>query len=229
MAALGEMSSGIAHEINNPLAIISGKASHIRRTAEGLAPPNEVLIKDADTINRMIERTSKIINGLKAFARDGERDPFVFESLDTIVQDTLALCQSKFANHEIEVKYEPLEKSLVLECRPIQISQVLLNLLGNAADAIERLPTKWIRIETSELGDWIEMRVIDSGAGIEPSLREKIVMPFFTTKEVGKGTGLGLSISSGIIKNHGGSLTVDPSCVNTCFTIKIPKKQSQAA
>ena len=225
MALLGEMSSGIAHEINNPLTIIRGKAQQIERlTARGAIEP-ENLMKDAAIIYTTVDRIAKIIRGLKTFARDGGGDPFVHQSISAIVDDTLSLCQSRFQSSGIHVYTDPISETLLLECRPTQISQVLLNLLNNALDAVAGLDEKWVRISISSLEDKIQIRVIDSGKGIPAELREKITHPFFTTKEVGKGTGLGLSISLGIARAHKGNLEVDSSSKNTCFLLELPKRQ----
>jgi signal transduction histidine kinase len=112
---------------------------------------------------------------------------------------------------------------VVLLCRPTQISQVILNLLNNAFDAVKALNEKWVLLEVACLGtDWIQIRVTDSGAGIAESLATKIMEPFFTTKEIGKGTGLGLSISKGIVETHGGRFFLDRSFTHTSFVIEFP-------
>jgi len=100
--------------------------------------------------------------------------------------------------------------------------------LNNAHDAIAARAEKWIKISVVDGNGFLEIKVTDSGTGISAEIREKIFQPFFTTKEIGKGTGMGLSISSGIIKNHCGELRVDEKCPNTCFSIRLPKKQLRA-
>jgi signal transduction histidine kinase len=119
-----------------------------------------------------------------------------------------------------------LEYTGDLDCREVQLSQVILNLLNNAFDAISELPNKWVHLESRMNEGIIEIRVIDSGSGIPEELREKILQPFFTTKEVGQGTGLGLSISKGIIESHGGTLSIDIKSQNTCFVIQIPQAKT---
>ena len=100
----------------------------------------------------------------------------------------------------------------------------MVNLLNNAADAVSFLDEKWVKIEIQEMNGKIEILVTDSGQGIPEEIREKILEPFFTTKEIGEGTGIGLSISQNIIRNHSGSLSVNSDCKNTQFIIKLPKK-----
>lgn len=107
---------------------------------------------------------------------------------------------------------------------PSQISQVLLNLISNAADAVEGLDEKWIRIElSSEATELAKIRVVDSGSGIDPKLAHKIMEPFFTTKPTDKGTGLGLSIAKGIVDDHRGTLYIEAGSKNTSFAILLPK------
>lgn len=118
-----------------------------------------------------------------------------------------------------------VREGLEVECRPTQISQVILNLLNNAHDAIGSLEEKWVMVSVTEIENDIEIRVTDSGSGIPEHVRMKIMEPFFTTKPVGKGTGLGLSVSLGILKAHRGSLVVDTESKNTCFVLRFPRLQ----
>ena len=117
---------------------------------------------------------------------------------------------------------ETIPDEVKVKCRPVQISQVIINLIGNACDAIESLPDKWIKIGIRNASGPIVLFVMDSGRGIPESIAKKIFQPFFTTKDVGKGTGLGLSISKGIMDAHGGSISVDFECENTCFLLSFP-------
>ena len=106
------------------------------------------------------------------------------------------------------------------------MSQVILNLLNNAFDAIENKDEKWVEVQTLQNKNWVEIRVSDCGHGIPKEIQDKILQPFFTTKEVGKGTGLGLSISKGIIESHGGDLTIDNEAKNTTFVARIPLEEA---
>jgi signal transduction histidine kinase len=114
---------------------------------------------------------------------------------------------------------------LTIECRPTEISQILLNLLNNAFDAVFSLSEKWVELQVEELPDEIRIQVTDSGSGISKGIREKLMQPFFTTKEPGKGTGLGLSISNRIALKHHGKIYLDESCKNTRFVLVLPKRQ----
>lgn len=229
MAALGEMSSGLAHEINNPLAIISAKAQRVKQLLrKGNANPEE-LIAQTDSISDTVKRIAKIVKGLRQFARDGEKDPFASTSISVIINDTLTFCETRFKNHEIELRKKGFDHDILIDCRSVQISQVLLNVLNNAHDAIEKLDEKWIELELQETENEIRILVTDSGPGIPIELRDKLMQPFFTTKDIGKGTGLGLSLSKGLIEDHSGKFYFDFSSPKTRVVIELPKKQAAAS
>lgn len=228
MSSLGEMASGIAHEINTPLAVIALRVVLLKEAcnAENFAVVGRKMVMDACTIiERTTHRIAKIITGLRAFARDGASDPFQYTDIQSIIDDTLDLCGEKFRSSGVDLQLEVPERKLFLSCRSTQISQVLLNLLSNSFDAIETSEQKWIKIKALDLGEEIELSVADSGQGIAPAIRSKLAQPFFTTKDVGKGTGLGLSISRGIVMDHGGRLFLDEQSENTRFVIVLPKNQ----
>lgn len=223
MAALGEMSGGIAHEINNPLAIIIGKTELLLKFIDKFDEKKDLFIKDLDVIKRTALRISKIIKGLRSFSRNAENDPMINAQLKTIIEETLDLCRQKFTNSGIEIRAEI--DDVTINCRPVEISQVFMNLFSNSFDAISPFEDKWISIKTKMDDKSIKVYFTDSGKGIPSTLADKMFQPFYTTKEAGKGTGLGLSISATIIKNHGGSLSYDKSAVNTSFCLELPYAQ----
>lgn len=225
MSSLGEMSAGIAHEINNPLAILSGKAQQIASAADRNLLNPATIKKHAVQIQETAERIATIIKGLRTFARDGSQDPFVLSSVAQIIQDTLALCATRFSHHDVTLTLADIPPRLEIDCRPSQIAQVLHNLLNNSFDAVMGRDEKWVRIELLNSESTLRIDVVDSGPGIKPELSEKIMQPFFTTKEDGKGTGLGLSIAQGIIENHAGRLSLNRTHPHTCFSILLPKRQ----
>ncbi len=226
MAALGEMSGGIAHEINNPLTVIQARAFQLNQMIEANAIDPQKIQQAAEAISRTAEKIGRIIKSLRAFARDGAYDPYELVPVKNLINETLEFCRTRFFHHSIEIEVENIPEDLEIECRQVQIGQVLLNLLNNSFDALAEYPEKWIRIQVIDLDEKVEIRVKDSGTGIPTQIIDKIMHPFFTTKEVGKGTGLGLSISSGIIKSHGGELYVDTLSPNTTFVIRLPKMQN---
>lgn len=221
MASLGEMASGVAHEINNPLAIIQGKVKVITMILEDLNINQPMLFQEVQKIKLTTDRIEKIVKGLRNFSRASNNDPFEPTPLQKIVNETLDLCQEKFKANGIKLKIQDIPDTQII-CRASQISQVLINLLNNSSDAIELLSEKWIEIKF-EIKDrnQISIFVTDSGPGIPRDHLEKIMEPFFTTKEVSKGTGLGLSIARSIIESHKGQLWVDTSYPNTRFVIEL--------
>jgi signal transduction histidine kinase len=224
MSTLGEMASGIAHEINNPVAIIRGHAQVLHSAVEAGTLSRERIALAADKIDKTCVRIARIIDSLKAFAREGEFEPVTPTSASRIQSDTIEFCQARLQSHGVELRFSPVPDSLILECRSVQITQVLLNLVNNAFDACHSGVPKWIAIDVADLGDTVEFSVSDGGLPIPPEIREKMMLPFFTTKEPGKGTGLGLSISKSIAEYHRGSLSLDLASPVTRFVFRIPKR-----
>lgn len=223
MALLGEMAAGIAHEINNPLAVINSIIYQVRKRVEG--NDLEKIPERLDKMQATVMRITRIISGLRTFARDGEKDPFQSCGLKKIIDETLELAAERLKNLEIQLRIDDIPETFMLDCRATQLSQVILNLVGNARDAIQGLPQRWIHIGFSEKNNIVQLFVEDSGNGIPMEVQEKMFRPFFTTKEVGVGTGLGLSISIGIIQSHHGKMYIDNNSKNTRFVIEIPKFQ----
>lgn len=223
MSALGEMASGIAHEINNPLAVIMGKAQLSQKILSSANVQLEKVIENQEMIIKVSKRIVKIINGLKSFARDSTSDPMVMISIEQILDETLALCHERLIKENISFKFDnKVNDEYQLNGRPTQISQVILNLLSNSIDANEGKETKWINLSLEIIDHNMVIRVTDSGNGIPDEVAKKIMQPFFTTKDIGKGTGLGLSISKGIVEAHNGKFYYDSASSNTSFVIELP-------
>lgn len=227
MASLGEMAAGIAHEINNPLAIIVAKGEFLKEFINSDNLDKDMLNNLSDKICETALRIAKIISGLRTFSRDASSDPYKPVKVEQILQDSFSLCKEKLKFHHVEIDFPNVEDGLSIECRSVQIVQVIVNLINNAYDAIAEYEEKWIKIGFEDHGESVSFAVIDSGKGIPKDLRDKLMEPFFTTKEVGKGTGLGLSISRGIIEDHNGKFEIDADCENTKFVITLPKEQVQ--
>lgn len=221
LATLGEMAAGLAHEVNNPLTIIFG---YIRILEEELLSHEnnyEVMLKHVGLIKNAAQRAAKIVTNLKDFARDGSGDPFLDLPASQLISAVLDLCNERFKKNGIRLELDIVNDPNVY-CRKIELSQVLLNLLFNAFDAIEEIKEKWVKITAKEHKQYVEICIIDCGPGIPSDIAEKIFMPFFTTKKVGLGTGIGLSISQRIVLNHGGELFYDSSSNNTKFVVRLP-------
>lgn len=221
LATLGEMAGGVAHEINNPLTIVQGKAAILLRQVAKGSPDMAFLTKELQNIVRTTERIAKIVKGLRSFSRDSNDDPMIETSAAQIIEEVLDLSRERFKNHDVELRLN-IGAEAKIPCRSTQIGQILMNLLNNGHDAILHSDIRWVEIATEVKGDFFYFHVTDSGHGIPAEVAARMMQPFFTTKEVGKGTGLGLSISLGIAKDHGGTLFYDGTHPHTRFTLCIP-------
>ena len=224
LSSLGEMAGGIAHEINNPLSIILMRSHLLVEMVDSGKTSAEKLKEGLTKIGETALRISKIVKSLRAFARVQDNDPFVPKNVSEIVDETLEFIQARAKNQEIDLRSRINFKGEI-DCRPVEISQVILNLLTNAYDAVEGTSKPWIEIAVEEDETSIQISVTDSGAGIPSEIQSKIWNPFYTTKAVGKGTGLGLSVSRTLIERHGGTLAIDPHSKHTRFVICVPKTQ----
>lgn len=221
LSAVGEVSANIAHEIRNPLAAIQLQAQLlIHRGSSGALTPDSA-ISAAEKIEATARKIGKIISGLLSLSRDAENDPPEPVEIDSLIGETLEFCEENLSRKGIALERTGGRENIYVSCRPVQISQVLLNLINNARDAIESLEERWIRVSTQVKGGFVEISVEDSGTGLSPKARSRIMEPFYTTKKNGKGTGLGLSISRQILERHGGELRLADTR-NTCFVVKLP-------
>jgi two-component system sensor histidine kinase DctS len=174
-------------------------------------------------------RIKKIIEGLQYFAHEDSDMHRVNSSLSSIVNEVLNLCSEKLKNHNVVFinKQNDFRNDPAIYCHPVQISQVLLNLINNAHDAVLFSKEKHIELESSIREKEVILRVSDSGPGIPLEIRDKIFEPFFTTKTIGSGMGLGLSISKGIIESHGGRIELNTHGGLTTFLVFLPLSESK--
>ncbi|HEY6091159.1 MAG TPA: ATP-binding protein [Gemmatimonadales bacterium] len=222
LAAMGQLVSGVAHEINNPAAIISGFAQTL--LLEQLSPDQR------ETVQMMYDeatRIGRITSNLLAFARAGSKERTLVD-LNEIVRRTYALRSYHLTTLNITVKLELDESSPRTWANGSEMQQMLLNLLINAEQALmEVAEHREITLRTRTAGaggDWVQLEVADTGPGIPPEIREKIFDPFFTTKPEGTGTGLGLSICYGIVHDHGGRIAVSSAPgQGAVFTIEMQR------
>jgi len=218
LSGIGEFVAGVAHELNNPLTTVMG-FSELLKQADA-KPEHERFL---DMIHKSALRCQKIVQNLLSFARrhPPERKLSNLNELLTGAVEFLQY-QLRTSNIEVTTQLSPdLPKALV---DPHQIQQVFLNIINNARQAIEaHQPTGMIRISTELCGRFARILFKDNGPGISEANLSKVFDPFFTTKEAGKGTGLGLSLCYGIIKEHGGSVTVhSPAGQGATFVIELP-------
>jgi len=220
MAAVGQLVSGVAHELNNPLTSIAGLSELLleqERVPEAAREHLQVIHEQAD-------RAGRIVANLLTFARKGAPEQAAVD-LDDVAERTTLLIQAELKLRDIALERASGDPVIVRGDR-YELQQVLLNLLTNAVHALSDLPPgapRRIRVETGHDGERAYVRVADTGPGIPPALHSQIFTPFFTTKQPGQGTGLGLSISYGIVESHGGRLSHAPAeGGGSVFTILLP-------
>jgi len=229
LSSLGQMAGGIAHEINTPLGAILMNAELIQKLNSAQPNPNPQIAKRTEAVVAICDKIKKIILGLKQLTKKSSDEEVRPVTLQSIIGDTLELCSEKFKNSGIDLQVAADYSNIEVSANPVQISQILLNLLNNSYDAISGSESPWIRIEANIFPSQIEFSVTDSGKGIPDKVLENIFHPFFTTKDFGKGMGLGLSISKGIMNQHKGDLLYDRLSPNTKFTMVFPTGTSEKA
>ena len=224
LATLGELTTGVAHELNNPLNNIGLYVGNvIDRIELGELSPESAL-EDLEKAMEQVRKATEIISHLRTFGRAA---PVTFEAVDVdeVIERALSLMQEQLRLRAIDVDLDLCPGELVVQGNPIQLEQVFINLLTNARDALDEVPEeqKNIRIVSSLERDRIRIVFEDTGPGIPDDVAKRVFDPFFTTKEVGTGTGLGLSITYSIVKEHGGeiALSTTPGGGAT-FTVEMP-------
>lgn len=230
MLALGEMAGGVAHEINTPLAVMMMRIEQLQEAVQDGEYQEKDVLSTLLILKNTTDRISKIVTGLRLFARDGRRTVAQSVVVTEIVDDTLSFCGERFKSLGVTVEKDYsqwTDSQQLVECRSVEISQILLNLLNNAFDVAVARPEKWIRIELIPTDDYMELAVRDAGS-VPQDVRSRLMNPFFTTKGVGKGTGLGLSISRGLAEGHSGKLFLDEQSAQTRFVLRLPWTQPKA-
>jgi two-component system NtrC family sensor kinase len=238
MASIGVMAAGIAHEINNPTSFISGNIQTFERfwpdleqllqsdlaQEEGNAEKHQFILEEVpsliDGIKSGVHRISKIVKGLKSFVH--QREPVHANcNIAELVDESIHLTNNVLKR--ISVQNEICSEVPMVRADGQKIQQVLINLMVNAAHAMEKSQKATLILTAEPKDKFVELHIQDSGPGIPEEMLDKIWMPFFTTKEVGKGTGLGLHICRDIMEEHGG--TIDATNTpggGACFTMRIP-------
>jgi len=225
MSAIGQLIAGVAHDLNNPLASVVGFSDLLGEAAD--VPPR--LAEPLAVIRQEAERASAIVRNLLSFARrqEGERQ---LQSIRPILESTHQLLKNQLLAARIELTLEFEPGLPEVEVHANQIKQVFVNIINNAAQAITSTRAKEgggkIQIVTKCEPDGLSVNISDNGPGIPEAVAQRVFEPFFSTKSEGEGTGLGLSICLGIVKEHGGSMTVDPGGAGggrgATFTVELP-------
>lgn len=224
LASLGEMATGLAHELNQPLQAIMGFSQEMLLT-EQFTPSGKEFMNDIVNASRTM---AEIIKSLRSFARQSGEE-LAQTSVEHVIAESVRLMKHHLMQKGIDVETQIIQALPLVEANPIQFEQVLINMISNARDAIEQAfestGTKRGKIEiiAARKAELIEIKVRDNGCGMDETTKQKIFDPFFTTKEVGKGTGLGMSISYGILKKMHAEISIQSEVgKGTEFTIIIP-------
>lgn len=232
MTTLGEMATGVAHELNQPLAILKTISNLLARKMGRNQPIEPQMLQEiAEGISTHVDRAGKIIDHMREFGRKSDLRTMPVQ-VNNVLRRGFDFFSQQLNVRNIQVRWELQEDLPMIMADSNRLEQVIINLLINARDAIEE---KWgqrramngeksITITTCEKDETVVIEICDTGKGIPNSIRAKLFEPFFTTKDVGKGTGLGLSISYGIVKDYGGVIRASSTGdQGACFTITFPK------
>ncbi|MBV9691746.1 MAG: GHKL domain-containing protein [Ktedonobacteraceae bacterium] len=228
LATLGELTAGVAHELNNPLNNIGLFVGNAIDFIElGVADANsEVVQQELHSAMQQVRKATEIISHLRTFGRAApvSREPV---SIEQVVHSAISLMQEQLRLRQIAVNLHFPPEEVTIMGNPIRLEQVFINLLTNARDALANAAHKEIRITCTVNADMVNISFCDSGPGIPVELKQRVFDPFFTTKEVGAGMGLGLSITYGIIKDLQGTITIDDDGgEGTCFFIQLPRDRT---
>ena len=231
MTTLGEMSAGIAHELNQPLNTIKIGSDFLKTMVQkGQSIHPEKMLQVVTVVNNQIDRASDIINRLRVFGRKSDFKKELV-CVNTTINEVMAIIGQQLVLQNIQVDYDLDDTAPAILANKNRLEQIIFNLVTNARDAIQHCPvqeengkTYVIKITSRMEDNAVILSITDNGIGISDDAKEKIFEPFFTTKDVGKGMGLGLAITYGIVRDFGGSIEVESHPgKGTCFTIQFPR------
>ena len=194
MAALGQMAAGIAHEINSPLAAISGTAELAMVQLEAGDCQSVSVGEALNTIVVTTDRIAKIIKSLKALARNESGGEMENRDLRVVVQEAVEIAQDRLHRNSVRLDLVGMDSAAEVFCRETEIGQVLINMLNNSCDAVSKLQDRWVRLRVEQDDDFVHVSCTDSGGGIPTDVTERMFRTYFTTKSKSGGMGIGLSI-----------------------------------
>lgn len=229
LASVGELAAGIAHEINNPVAVMLEEAGWMQDLIADAGPENVPMVdeftRSLNQIKTQGVRCKQITHKLLSFAR--KTDPIPRKvNVNDVAREAISLCEQRTSSGNVKIHANFAEGLPPIKVSPSEAQQIFINLINNAVDAIESSGGT-VKITSKKEGDFIVVDVADNGPGIPTYLLPRIFDPFFTTKPVGKGTGLGLSICYGIVKKLGGDITVNTAeGLGTTFHVKFPASKN---
>ena len=221
LATIGELTTGVAHELNDPLNNIGLYIGNVLDLMVLETWDSERIERDLGRAKQQVAKATEIINHLRTFGRAAPRQREPVE-INGVIESSVSLFSEQFRLREVELVLELAAENPSVLGNPIQLEQVLLNLLNNARDAVAGSDEKRFRVSSRVGQGWVRVMVQDSGPGVPKELEERIFDPFFTTKEVGQGTGLGLSIVYGIVNDHEGQIYLDRTTEGARFVMELP-------
>lgn len=226
LSALGELTTSIAHEINNPLAILETNTKLLESMLEEKQVYDDNFKEVIGDAYETIRRIEKLVDSVKDLAYVPKSEDFEPDTLKNVIDPAKTVFMEKAKNIGVELKYDETKPifNTPIEVNKTLLTQVFVNLLNNSYSAIKDLDEKWIEIDGELFSHRLIIHFTDSGSGIPKDIQEKIFLPFFTTKDIGEGTGLGLSTTQKIVESHLGTMTIDTSCTYTRFSISLPLK-----
>lgn len=220
-AAFGKLANGLAHEINNPLAIIKGICFVVERKSKkpgfDLLELNHML----STVSENVDRITRIMSSLQGLAVSGQRQALEITTLGNILETAEVMVTDDLKRASIDLQIDA-EKSITLRCRCTSVSRAIANLFLNSCEALAGTENPWIKIHARENSGTLTITVTDSGYGIKLEDRPFVMDPFYTTKNVGEGNGLGLAVSRAVLEDHEGSIELDTTNKHTTFVISLP-------
>lgn len=237
LATIGEMAGGVAHEINNPLAIIAGNCTRLKKLVSrnnevDRDKNNEKVNEAVDKIEDTVKRISTVTNALLAMSHGSseiDKTTMFLTKAEGAVDKSLAIASEKFQSHGIRVEKigHKEDWETLIKVNPNQIAQIISNFLNNSFDSIKDSKEPWVRVSIKKRENILEICISDSGEGVPEDLEERIFDAYFTTKELGDGTGLGLSLSASMARVNNGKLSYDRSDGVTNFRLQLELNQKE--
>ena len=223
MASIGLLTAGIAHEINNPLFVITGYLNVLNESLQAGEVSSEELQEIAGKLNTASKSIVKLVSGIKTFARIDETAPVAID-LNFAIQESLNLVAFLYKQENIGLQEDLADESPMILGNIGKLQQVLMNLFSNAKDAMESTETKLISVQTRVAGHQVIVEVNDTGCGINPADIKRVFSRAYTTKPVGKGSGMGLDLVRKLVKGMDGSITVESELSKgTTFCVTFPR------
>lgn len=221
MMALGEIAVGVSHEVNNPLAIISGRVSVLKREIENGIKDQKKSLKNIDCIIDSCNRIKRVTDALKNIGKNSHDGELVDFHLGDVIDDLLALFSHRLFFEGVELRVNSNYPDIKVYCSFAELAQIFLHIIKNSIDATKSLTEKWVNLDFVENGDHLDILIMDSGPGIPPDIRKNIFDPFYTTKGSQLGSGVGLSAAKELLIKQGGDLFYNENSKNTCFVIRL--------